>query len=140
MNPKLAEILGYSVDELLALGRIDSIILEEDVHITSSVRHCLNRVLNQVPRDRSIWPGSITTILGESSNSRCRVADAIGFLKGKSAVRIHRNLLKERRMTRLHFWSPGYCVSTVGFDEGRIRHYTREQEQREAGQGDLDLK
>src|SRR5512135_2654806 len=32
------------------------------------------------------------------------VAYTIGFLKGKSAVRIHRELLPERRMTGLHFW------------------------------------
>jgi hypothetical protein len=44
-------------------------------------------------------------------------AHAIGFLKGKSAVRIHRELPHERRMTGLHFWSTGYCVSTVGLDE-----------------------
>ena len=31
------------------------------------------------------------------------VAHTIGFLKGKSAVRIHRSLLRERRMTGLHF-------------------------------------
>ena len=68
------------------------------------------------------------------------VAHPIGFLKSKSAVRIHRNLLRERRMTGLHFWSTGYCVSTIGLDEGRVREYIREQEQLEAGQGDLDLK
>ena len=68
------------------------------------------------------------------------VAHTIGFLKGKSAVQIHRKLLRERRLTGLHFWSTGYCVSTVGLDEGRIREYIREQEQLEAGQGDLDLK
>lgn len=42
------------------------------------------------------------------------VSYAIGFLKGKSAVRIHRELLHERRMTGLHFWAVGYWVSTVG--------------------------
>jgi len=68
------------------------------------------------------------------------VAHTVGFLKGKSAVRIHRDLLKERRMTGLHFWSTGYCVSTVGLDEERVRKYIREQEQLEVGQGDLDLK
>lgn len=36
------------------------------------------------------------------------VAHTIEFLKGKSAVRIHRELLKERRMTGLHFWAAGY--------------------------------
>ena len=68
------------------------------------------------------------------------VAHTIGFLKGKSAVRIHRELLRERRMSGLHFWATGYCVSTVGMDEGRIRQYIREQEKLETGQGELDLK
>jgi putative transposase len=67
------------------------------------------------------------------------VAHSIGFLKGKSAVRIHRELLRERRMTGLHFWATGYCVSTVGLDEDRIRKYIREQDKLESGQGDLDL-
>ena len=68
------------------------------------------------------------------------VAHTIGFLEGKSAVRIHRDLLHERRMTGLQFWATGYCVSTVGLDEERIRRYIREQEKLESGQGDLDLK
>ena len=68
------------------------------------------------------------------------VAHTNGFLKGKSAVRIHRDLLRERRMTGLHFWVTGYCVSTVGLDEDRIRRYIREQRKLESGQGELDLK
>ena len=68
------------------------------------------------------------------------VAHAIGFLKGKSAVRVHRELLHERRMTGLHFWATGYSVSTVGLDEERVRRYIREQEKLQSGQGDLDLK
>ena len=67
------------------------------------------------------------------------MAHAIGFLKGKSAVRIHRELLHERRMTGLHFWAPGYCVSTVGLDEARVRHYIREQEELYRRQGELNL-
>lgn len=68
------------------------------------------------------------------------VAHTIGFLKGKSAVRIHRELMRKRRMTGLHFWSTGYCVSTVGLDEDRIRKYIREQEKLAVDQGDLELK
>jgi putative transposase len=68
------------------------------------------------------------------------VAHTVGFLKGKSAVRIHRELLQERRMTGLHFWATGYSVSTVGRDEEKIRQYIRDQEKLESGQGDLDLK
>ncbi len=67
------------------------------------------------------------------------VAHTIGFIKGKSAVRIHRELLKERRMTGLHFWARGYCVSTVGLDEKTIRSYIRDQEKLASNQGDLDL-
>ena len=68
------------------------------------------------------------------------IAQMIGFLKGKSAVRIHRQLLQERRMTGLSFWATGYCVSTVGLDEETIRRYIQEQKQLESGQGELDLK
>ena len=67
------------------------------------------------------------------------VAHTVGFLKGKSAVRIHRELLHERRMTGLHFWATGYSVSTVGLDEARVRKYIREQEKLESRQGELDL-
>ncbi|MHC5056087.1 MAG: IS200/IS605 family transposase, partial [Planctomycetota bacterium] len=51
------------------------------------------------------------------------IAFVIGFLKGKSAVRIHRDVLRNQRVTGLHFWSRGYCVSTVGLDEATIRRY-----------------
>ena len=68
------------------------------------------------------------------------IARTIGFLKGKSAVQIHRKLLDERRMTGLSFWATGYCVSTVGLDEETIRRYIKDQERFKSGQGELDLK
>ena len=64
------------------------------------------------------------------------VAFVIGFLKGKSAVRIHRRA-GNKRVTGLHFWSRGYCVSTVGLDEATIRKYIREQEKHEKDQLEL---
>ncbi len=67
------------------------------------------------------------------------IAFVIGFLKGKSAVRIHRNLMGNRRVTGLHFWSRGYCVSTVGLDEDAIRKYIREQEKLEKRQMEFDF-
>ena len=68
------------------------------------------------------------------------VSHTIGFLKGKSAVLIHRKLMGHRRLVGLHFWSTGYCVSTVGLDEAKVRQYIRGQEELESKQGDLDLK
>jgi putative transposase len=67
------------------------------------------------------------------------VAYTLGYLKGKSAVRIHRELLQERRMTGLHFWAAGYCVSTVGLEEARVRQYIREQEEIEQRQGEFQF-
>ncbi len=71
---------------------------------------------------------------------RFSIAFVIGFLKGKSAVLIHRKILRQRRVTGLHFWARGYCVSTVGLDEAIIREYIRQQEATEKEQLDLDLK
>jgi REP-associated tyrosine transposase len=64
------------------------------------------------------------------------IAMVIGFLKGKSAVRIHRKLGKQK-VTGLYFWSRGYCVSTVGLDEATIRKCIREQEKHESQQPSL---
>ena len=63
----------------------------------------------------------------------------IGFLKGKSAVLIHRKVLQEKRVSGLHFWSRGYCVSTVGLDEETIRKYIRDQDKLDQQQMKLDL-
>ena len=68
------------------------------------------------------------------------VSSVVGFLKGKSAVRIHRGILEQRRLTGLHFWSPGYCVSTVGLDEATVREYIQRQDALETGQTEIGYK
>ncbi len=68
------------------------------------------------------------------------VAQFVGFIKGKSAVRIHRSVLGYKKVTGLHFWATGYCVSTVGLNEASIRTYIREQEKLQSGQGTFDFK
>jgi putative transposase len=70
------------------------------------------------------------------------IAMTLMYLKGKSAIRIHRELLKTKgTLFGRTFWARGYCVSTVGLDEHRIRQYIREQEKLQQGeeQGGLDL-
>lgn len=56
------------------------------------------------------------------------VANTIGFIKGKSAIRIHRELLGTKTMSGLSFWARGYCVSTVGLDEDVIKKYIKDQD------------
>jgi putative transposase len=75
--------------------------------------------------------------LGLSIPPQSSVAPSIGFLKGKSAVRIHREWLDERRRTGLPSWAAGYCVSTVGLDEARVRQDIREPEELERRQGEF---
>jgi putative transposase len=59
------------------------------------------------------------------------VANTVGFLKGKSAIRIHREYLgRQRNFTGYHLWARGYCVSTVGVAEEVIRDYIRKQTRR----------
>ena len=68
------------------------------------------------------------------------IAHTVGFLKGKSAIQIHRDYFgKQRNFKGMHFWARGYCVSTVGLDEKKIRAYIRNQEQEEKRQEQLIL-
>ena len=67
------------------------------------------------------------------------VSNFMGYLKGKSAIRIHREVLDEKRMTGLHFWAKGYCVSTIGYDEEAIRRYIRDQDEHDSNQMSFDI-
>jgi len=60
------------------------------------------------------------------------VSQVAGFLKGKTALRIMDKFpqLRKRYWTK-HFWSPGYCVSTVGMNEEMIQKYVRWQQKKE---------
>jgi len=68
------------------------------------------------------------------------VANTVGILKGKSAIRIHREYLgRSKNFTGFHFWARGYCASTVGLDEAKVRQYIRDQEKEEKRQEQLAL-
>ena len=60
------------------------------------------------------------------------VSSVIGYLKGKLAIRLFARYEKlGRRYWGRHLWSRGYCVSTIGLDEDKIRKYVNWQEKRE---------
>ena len=70
------------------------------------------------------------------------IAMTLGYLKGKSAVRIHRELMRTKgTLFGRSFWARGYCVSTVGYDEASVRRYIQEQEklQRDQDQAELEF-
>lgn len=63
-----------------------------------------------------------------SISPKYSVSDFVGFVKGKSAIKIFdKHLELKRRYWGRHFWAKGYCVSTVGLDEEQIKKYVRLQ-------------
>lgn len=67
------------------------------------------------------------------------VANAVGKLKGKSAILMNQKFGRRKNVMGFSFWSRGYCVSTVGLDEQIIRAYIRAQEEREIQEEQLSL-
>jgi putative transposase len=64
---------------------------------------------------------------------RLSLSQVMGVLKGKTAIKLFRSFprLKRRPYWGNHFWARGYCVSTVGLDEEKIRRYVKYQEENE---------
>lgn len=119
-------------------------------------------ICSEVPKESDIW----NTKKGNRLNIQCQagielvegyamrdhihmllmippkhsVAHTIGFLKGKSAIRIFREYLQvKRNFSGRHFWARGYCVSTVELDEQMIREYIKNQEREEKRQEQMRL-
>jgi putative transposase len=73
------------------------------------------------------------------------ISDFMGIIKGKTAIKIFKSYpgLKKKPYWGNHFWSRGYCSSTVGLDEDKIRKYVKYQEEQEKlyeeQQGSIDF-
>ena len=60
------------------------------------------------------------------------ISEVMGYLKGKLAIRIFQRYEKlGKQFWGRRLWGRGYCVSTVGIDEQRIREYVQWQEKQE---------
>jgi putative transposase len=104
------------------------------------VRRRIGEILRELCRQKGLdllegkaMPDHVHMLL--SVPPKYSVAMTMGYLKGKSAVRIHRELLKTKgTLFGRAFWSRGYCVSTVGLEEAMIRRYIQNQEKIERDQ------
>ena len=111
------------------------------------IRRDIGQVLRELCRQKGVqlvegkaMPDHIHMLL--SVPPKYSIAMVLGYLKGKSAIRIHRELLRTKgTLFGRTFWARGYCVSTVGLDEQTIRTYIREQEklQKDQDQGELNF-
>jgi len=110
-----------------------------------TLRKEIGKILNELCRQQGV-----ELVKGHAMNDyihillmippKYSVANTVGFLKGKSAIRIFRDYLQvKRNFTGRHFWERGYCVSTVGLDEQMIREHIRNQEHEEKRQEQLKL-
>ena len=60
------------------------------------------------------------------------VSEIVGFLKGKCAIKVFdKHLELKKRYWGRHFWAKGYCVSTVGLDEEKVRQYVKWQQKKD---------
>ncbi len=89
-------------------------------------RKQIGRILRRLCRHKGVdrleghaRPDHIHMVL--SFPPKYSIAMVVGYLKGKSAIQIHRHMLGIKQgFTGKHFWSRGYCVSTVGLDEKTV--------------------
>ena len=104
------------------------------------VRREVGGILRELCRQKDIelvegkaMPDHIHMLL--SVPPKYSIAMTMGYLKGKSAVRVHREVLSTKgTLFGRSFWARGYCVSTVGLDEAQVREYIRQQEEIQADQ------
>ena len=110
-----------------------------------NVRQRIGEILRELCRYKGVdmeeghaMPDHIHMLL--SVPPKYSIAMTIGYLKSKSAIRIHRQLLKTKgTLFGRSFWARGYCVSTVGYDEQEVRRYIKEQEKLQKDQDQLEL-
>lgn len=95
------------------------------------VRNELYRLCGQkdqvVIEEINIQPDHVHLIL--SIPPKYSISEVMGYLKGKIAIKLlnHQKQLKQRYWGG-HIWSRGYCVSTVGLNEDKIRKYVKWQQ------------
>ena len=97
--------------------------------IDGQLRAYLGDVFRQLARHREsqVEEGHLLV----SISPKYSVSQVIGYIKGKSAIQIAREFAdRGRNFTGQHFWARGYFVSTVGRDEGVIRHTSSSRSER----------
>ena len=68
------------------------------------------------------------------------ISSLMGFLKGKISIKLFQRYEKiAKKYWGRHLWSRGYCVSTVGLDEDKIRKYAKWQEKNDRTNEQLEL-
>ena len=78
----------------------------------------------------NIQPDHVHLIL--SIPPKYSVSETMGYIKGKLARKLFDS---QKELTKKywgkHIWSRGYCVSTIGLDEDKVKKYVKWQQEKE---------
>ena len=113
--------------------------------IYGAIRKHLGRVFHELARQKEsaileghLRPDHIHMCV--SIPPKFAVSSVIGYIKGKSAISIARNIMgRPQNFAGESFRARGYFVSTVGLDEETVRKYIREQEKEDERLEQLNL-
>jgi putative transposase len=110
-----------------------AVYIEQQIHILSSQKDLVEILELNIQEDHIHLVISIPP--------KYSVSSFMGFIKGKLALRLFQKYDRlQKQYWGRHLWSRGYCVSTVGLDEDKIRKYVRWQEKRDKQDDDNQLK
>ena len=97
-----------------------------------SIRKFLGQIFRELSRQKgieivegTIKPDHVHMML--RIPPKYSVASIVGFLKGKSAIRIHNQFSPRKSVTQKEFWARGYFVRTTGLDQQMVEEYIRRQ-------------
>ena len=139
-------ILDANASDFRAMGKGD---LLESIRLAEGRTVCAEVVCTTAPLIDGVTNAELAAACGADLIT-LHVYDVLnplvmGYRKGKLALKLfeHYEQLGRRYWGR-HLWSRGYCVSTVGLDEEKIRRYVKWQAEKDkedetgpTGQGSL---
>jgi putative transposase len=108
-------------------------------HLYGQVGQRLREIIRELLRQKNIEmiegavkPDHVHMVL--RIPPRFSVSAIMGFLKGKSAIRLHNEFSKKKSVTQKSFWARGYFVRTIGLDQQMVEEYVRKQTEEDKGQ------
>lgn len=101
-------------------------------HLYGQVRQRLREIILDLLRQKNIEmiegavkPDHVHMVL--RIPPRFSTSTIMGFIKGKSAIRLHNEFSKKKSVTQKSFWARGYFVRTIGLDQEMVEEYVRKQ-------------
>ena len=98
------------------------------------VRNTLYKLCSQkdqiVIEEINIQPDHVHLII--SIPPKYSISETMGFLKGKLAMKLFQEQKQlSKKYWGRHIWARGYCVSSIGLDEEKIKKYVKWQQEKE---------